>query len=77
MRYILSPKLEKEVGNTLRETMGWVALERRPVLPGADSDGQTDIFMPGGGLAKAFHNMWYDITSLLFRPMCCISYCIC
>ncbi|KAI8504748.1 Proteasome assembly chaperone 2 [Branchiostoma belcheri] len=57
LRYLLSPELEKSVGEVVGK-LKWTQLERRRLYPGVEhreGEEQTGVFIPGGGIARKFY----------------------
>ena len=54
--------MESLVGQELRSDLGWLELERRSPPPDHVVEGIagqcTDIFLPGGGIAKSLYEKW-------------------
>ena len=59
LRYLVTEPLNKEVGPTLQDKLGWKLLEKRNAL-GEDfyHNNTEDIFIPGGGIAKGLFQKW-------------------
>ncbi|KAK1805089.1 hypothetical protein P4O66_019159 [Electrophorus voltai] len=53
LRYLLSPSLEEQVGEALRQ-LGWTQLERVSAFPGI-SDSEQRLYIPGGGITKGLY----------------------
>ncbi|KAF4100140.1 proteasome assembly chaperone 2 [Onychostoma macrolepis] len=53
LRYLLTPSLQKEAAQRVEE-LGWREMERISAFPGI-SDSEQRLYIPGGGVTKAFY----------------------
>lgn len=56
LRYLLSPALQPEVGQRLKE-LEWKEMEKVCAFPGI-SDSEQRLYIPGGGITKGLYTDW-------------------